>query len=163
MPSGVLDWVRAFRALHHKAKERALPPEEQRTYLQLREQLARSILTVQGLSQPRGESARRSFRVAILLRIALKSAIRSLHAVTVDLSVGGFSAILDQAPDLHEVLDFSLDLSGAEALTGQVKVVGTREHATTSRVSFAFDGLSQGAQERLEIFVFDTALTRLPE
>ena len=156
-------WIRAFRELHEKAKKGGLSSDEAAAYVDSKEQLARSLLAAQGLAMRQDESARRSFRVALMLQVELRMSERTVKTMTVDLSAGGFSAVVDPPPPLNVRLEFTLKRSSTEVLlTGKAKVVGAREIGRGARVSFAFDALAPKEQEKLEMTLFDAALARMP-
>ncbi len=157
-------WIRSFRALHQRVRQGNVPDDERRLYDASKEQFARSLVAAQGLTVAPGESARRSFRVALVFRIELSVGGRRVKAATLDVSVGGFSARLDQAPDLNQLVEFSLFVPGdQDPIVGKAKAVGARNLVANARVSFAFEGLPERGKERLENVLFDAVLARLPE
>ncbi|WNG30923.1 PilZ domain-containing protein [Cystobacter fuscus] len=156
-------WVEQFRRLHHRARQGQLSESEQRNYQAAREYFARALTAAQGLSVPASRSARRMFRVAQGLQVDLTFAAGAVRAVTLDVSVGGFSVMMHKPPPETEEPGFSLRLPGnQEPVVGRAKQVSTqRKLGTTHRVSFSILGLSEKEEQRLESTLFDLALERI--
>jgi len=162
MSKDPLDWIRSFRAMHARKKAGLLAAAEQKDYADLQEAFARALLAVQGLTCATGASARQTFRVGVMLRIDLDSAGRYWKVATIDLSLDGFSAVLDHRPDRNKKFNFSLALRKDDVLSGAALVAGARDDGSGSRVSFALEALSDADRARLEEYLFDSALARLP-
>ncbi len=155
-------WVEQFRALHTRARKGGLSDEERKHYLVAREQFARAMTAAQGLALLPGQSARRAFRIAQSLQVDLVLSTGPLRAMTVDLSVGGFSVLMHKPPEESDQPTFTLRLPGnLEPLAGKARVVSVQRKIGTHRVSFALLGLSEKDQERLESAMFDLALDRI--
>ena len=92
-------WLTQFRVLHDKARRNQLKDEERRRYMDAREQLARTLCAAQGLTTEPGKTARQSFRVAHAFQIELSLNAGPVRIVTLDISRGGFSALVANAPD----------------------------------------------------------------
>lgn len=160
----VNEWLLQFKSLHDRARKGQLSASERSAYLAAREQMARSLTTIQGLSIKPGETARQAFRVAQAVQVELTLPLAQLKTVTLDLSRGGFSAVIGStvAPAESDSVPFSLKLPGGEEpLTGTVKVIATKRQPGNVRVSFAFKDMSEKDQDRLEFALFDMALARL--
>lgn len=154
-------WIEQFRALHQRASRGELKEEERQHYLATREQFARAMTAAQGLTLS-GQSARRTFRVAQGLQLDLQLPTGPLRAMTVDVSVGGFSVLMHQPPNESEQFPFTLRLPGKLApVTGQARVVSVQRKIGTHRVSFAIHGLGEKDLGRMEMAMFDLALERL--
>ncbi|HEX8824642.1 MAG TPA: PilZ domain-containing protein [Archangium sp.] len=155
-------WVEQFRALHARARKGQLPEVEKRRYLAEKERFARALTAAQGQSLPPGMSARRNFRVAQGLQVDLNLALGQTRAMTLDISVGGFSVMLHTPPPDSEEPGFSLRLPGnAEPLVGRARVGSVQRKLGTHRVSFIFQALPEKDAERLEMTLFDLALERI--
>jgi hypothetical protein len=156
-------WFNEFRYLHEKAKKKDLNESEKGLYLAAREQFARALTAAQGLTLKPGESARQAFRVAQAMQVELSFGSGMVRAVTQDLSRGGLSVTIAQNPDPKESVGFSLRMpGGTNPLVGRAKAVSAKKQPGNYRVSFAFEGLSEADQERLELILFDAALARIP-
>ena len=155
-------WMEQFRDLHTRARKGLLDEVEQREYLGAREYFARAMTAAQGLSVPADQSARRMFRVAQGLQVDLNFATGTVRSMTLDVSVGGFSAMLYKPPPEGEQPGFSLRLPGAqEPIVGRAKLVAMQRKLANHRVSFSIEDLSPKDAERLETVLFDLALERI--
>lgn len=155
-------WVEQFRALHARARKGPLPEEEKRRYAAAREQFARALTAAQGLSLPPGQSARRSFRIAQGLQVDVAFSSGSVRAMTLDVSVGGFSVMMHKPPVESEEPEFTLRLPGnQEPVKGRARMVSVQRKIGTHRVSFAMLGVAEKDTERLETALFDLALERI--
>src|SRR4051812_7749844 len=94
------DWMKQFKRFHEAMRDKKLGPEDLKDYLVMREQLAVSLVKGQGLLQPEGQPARRTFRVAQAYQVEIDGIIRTL---TRDISVGGFSALITSSPKVGDI------------------------------------------------------------
>jgi hypothetical protein len=156
--SGLADWVRNFRGLHERARQGALRPGEESTYLSLRDELARAMLAAQKLSLKPGETARKALRVARALQIELKVGAERERTLTLDLSTGGFSAMLAKPPVLGELVGVSLRLNATETITCRASLVDVKPLTGSARVAGRFVDLAPADLERLEMLVIDVVL-----
>jgi c-di-GMP-binding flagellar brake protein YcgR len=155
-------WLTDFRKLHAKARGGALDGPERTSYLAAREELARALLAAQHVQAKRGQPARAALRVARAVQAELSFATSGkVRALTLDLSVGGFGALLAHAPATGEKVRFSLRLPGGVFVEGAARAVGVAPNAGSARVAFAFEGLSPEDLEQIELLVFDTVLEQM--
>ncbi|HSP79455.1 MAG TPA: PilZ domain-containing protein [Myxococcaceae bacterium] len=155
-------WLVEFKGLHERARKGQLDEEDKRLYASSKEQFARALTASQGLVVPSGQSARRTFRIAQGLQVDLSLDSGQQRAMTMDISVGGFSVMLHRPPAEGNAVGFSLRLPGnAEPLVGRARVVAAERRLGNHRVSFAFQELSEKDAERLELAMFDLAVARL--
>lgn len=147
-------WLAGFRSLHERARRGPLSDEEQHRYLSMRDELARSLVQAQGLGREASQQARRSFRVAQVFPVEFS---RLPKTVTVELSRGGFSVLVDGAPRVGDVQDFKLTPARGVVLQGRARVAAVNG----PRVSFAIEHLGEEDTERLEVALFDAVLARL--
>jgi hypothetical protein len=159
--SSLARWLLDFRALHERAKKDQLGAAELARYRQGRDELARALLAAQRLSVKPGETPRRTLRVARALQADLDLLTSRVRAMTIDVSAGGFSCLLTRAPPMGDELGFTLRLPGAEPLSGKARVQDVKAREGNVRVAFMFVGLTEAEIERVETFVFDTALSQL--
>jgi PilZ domain-containing protein len=158
---GLAEWLKEFRALHEKAKKGALAGAELTAYRAGRDELARALLVAQRIAVPAGQAPRRALRVSRALQADLEFVDGNIRAMTVDVSPGGFGALLPRPPKVGEELKVSLRLPGGEALRAEARVVEAKPHAGSARASFQLMGLDEADAERLELFVFETVLAQL--
>jgi hypothetical protein len=154
-------WLASFKALHQKAKQAGLSQAERGTYLAARDELARALLAAQRAQAKPGESPRQVLRVSRALQADLERNGERIRALTLDLSVGGFGALLARIPTMGEKVKATLRLPGGELVSGPARVVGAVQQGGSSRVAFAFDPLPAADQEKLELVVFDTVLDQM--
>jgi hypothetical protein len=155
------EWLKAFRVLHERARSGRLSPDERSAYLAGREELARALLAAQHLGVTAGMRPREALRVARALQVDLETPLSRERALTMTLSVGGFSALLAKAPKLDEAMTCTLRVPGGEPLATTARPVGAKPHGGSVLVSFAFGKLAEADRERLELHVFDTVLDGL--
>ncbi len=155
------DWIAAVHALHLRVERgEALTAEESGQYREAREELARLLLAAQRLSLKPGETAREALRIVRALPLELSLSDGALRATTLDLSVGGFSALLPRAPVPFAEATFTLRLRSGP-LQGRARVVGVFEQDGAFRASFSLEGHSPEDAQRLESELFDAALSEL--
>jgi len=158
---GLAEWLLAFRALHEKARRGALSDRDRSVYRTGRDELARALLAAQRLTVRPGETARRSLRVGRALQVDLELGTVRERTVTIDVSTGGFSCVLPDAPPVGGEAGYSLRLPASDPLGGRARVQDVKILQGTARVSLAFLDTSEEDRERLEAFVFDTVLAQL--
>jgi hypothetical protein len=153
-------WLSEFRVLHQKAHTNALKDSELQEYLDGRNELARAILASQKMSLAPGQAPRQALRATRVLPIELDLHGRMQAHLTMDISAGGFSAIVAEPPEGK--VHFSLKLPGnPEAITGDASCVQSQPQPGRARCSFKFETLGLRERERIELFVFDTLLDHL--
>lgn len=155
------EWISTFRELHERARRGALTPGEQNAYRAGRDELARALLAAQRLTLKSGETPRQALRVARALQLELDLATSRQRSVTIDLSTGGFSTLLDKAPPVGDDMGVSLRLPAADPVVCRARITDVRPQAGHVRVAARFEGMPVADRERLELFVFDTVLAQL--
>ena len=158
---GFADWLRQFRALHERAKAGALKGADLTAYRSGRDELARALLAAQRLSLPAGVRPRQALRVPRALQADLQFPDGDVRAMTVDVSAGGFGALLARPPKVGEELKVTLRIPGGEPLRSDARVIEVRAQVGNARASFQLVGLEEADAERLELLVFDAVLAQL--
>jgi hypothetical protein len=51
---------------------------------------------------------------------------------------------------------------GMDPVIGRARVISSKKQIGNYRLSFAFEGMSEYDQDRLEMILFDAALSRIP-
>jgi hypothetical protein len=96
-----------------------------------------------GLLRRSARRIARAFQVDLRLRREL------VRAVTLDVSPGGFSALLGKAPSEDARVEFALRLPRADAVKGVARVVSSVPRDTDHRVSFCFESVSTASLRSL--------------
>lgn len=155
-------WLTEFRALHQKARRNSLSAEEREVYYAGRNELARAILAAQRMSLQPGLTPRQALRASLALPIEMEIHGRMRPHLTMDISAGGFSAILAEAPAPDEAIRFSLRLPAeTEPINGDALCVQSVRQPGRSRCCFRFETVSRADRERVEMLVFDVLLDHL--
>jgi hypothetical protein len=155
------DWISAFRELHERARRGALTAAELTAYRSGRDELARALLAAQRLTLKSGETPRQALRVSRALQVELDLPTARQRAVTIDLSTGGFSTLLDKGPPVGDDMGVSLRLPAADPVVCRARITDAKPQGGHVRVAARFEGLPAEDRERLELFVFDTVLAQL--
>jgi hypothetical protein len=158
---GLADWLRVFRSLHERAKKRELRGADVDDYRAGCDELARALIAAQKLSVRPDEAPRHALRVARALQVTLETPVSTVRAMTVELSVAGFSTLLAKAPPANEEQTVTIRVPGPEPIVATVVPGEARQMGGTVRVAFQFTKLSDAAREQLELLVIDTALSNL--
>lgn len=155
------DWIRQFRALHAEAKKGALSPTELEHYRAACDEFARALMAAQKLPIKPGEPPRHALRVARAVQVELEGGLIQARLSTVDLGVGGFSAILAKAPKLGDELSCRAKIPGGDPVETTVVVADIKTQPGSVRVSFGFRRLPEETKARIEGLVMDTALAQV--
>ncbi len=152
-------WLSGFREQHEKMRAGRLSEGETRRYLSMREELARSLASSQGLTVPEGQNARKFFRVAQVYTVEINNLYKGL---TKDISRSGFSTIVPTSMKEGDPLAFSFVLKrGEDPVTGRGKVITALKQQGNTRISCSIDTISDANAERLEMALFDAVLSRI--
>ncbi|MBS2021657.1 MAG: PilZ domain-containing protein [Deltaproteobacteria bacterium] len=159
---GLAEWIESLRGLHERAKQGKLDGSDLAGYQRAREELASALIAAQRLQLKEGETARQALRVARALQLDLEIDGNRQRAMTLDLSMTGFSTMLGKGPEGNAPIPVTLRLpGGVDPLDCKAKMQGIKRQGGSWRVSFTFDKLSESDTERLGMVVFDTALEQL--
>lgn len=154
------DWLSAFRELHEKAKAGGLSLVENQAYSAQAEMFCRAILGAQSMPLLPGVSARRSFRIGVVLPVELYVGQQKVASgATLDLSSGGFSILGEPSFAIGQLVSFKL--LGHPEINGGAKVAGCAVHDRGSRTSFSFENLDDATQTRIDSNLIDLALARI--
>jgi hypothetical protein len=156
------DWLRVFRALHEGARRGTLSGEDAETYRGGCDELARALMAAQHLTPAPHEAPRHALRVARALQVELQAPASHVRAMTLDVGVTGFSAILAKPPQPGEQVQATLRIPDRRApVIAPVMLADARVQPGATRFAFKFKGLSEADRAALELLVFDTALSQL--
>jgi hypothetical protein len=151
-------WLILFKAQHERVRAGTLSGHGLSEYRAGRDELARALLGAQAASLRPGEVPRQALRVARALQADLEWSVDRVRAVTQEISVGGFSALLAKAPPTDEEIKVKIRLPGVDPLALHARVVNALVQPGAVRVSFQFQGLGPVEREQLEFAVFDGVL-----
>lgn len=157
---GLAEWLRLFRALHEKARKGELAGAELREYQAGCDELARALIAAQRLALPPGQTPRHVLRVARALQVTLETKVSTERAMTIDISVAGFSVLLGKVPPAEEH-SATLRVPGGDPVVATVLPGEAKQQPGSMRVAFLFQRLPEPLKERLEMLVMDTALSQL--
>ncbi len=159
MPAPKDDFFERFRALHEMDGKAPLSKSERAEYDKVKERFAEAICAAQRLVVKPGETARSTFRVALLfkLKLTIDGAVQTTS--TFDVSGGGFGAALASSPSSLDV-GYEMFLTKAESISGKARLLDGRNK---QRALFGFVDLKPAALERLERLLFDEMLRQLVE
>lgn len=147
-----------FRDLHEKAKSGALGRPDMAKYHAVRDELAHLLLSGQHVSLLPGQRPRRLLRVARALQVDIQFDGRAVRAVTLQVSSGGFGALLGGAPLVGEEAKVAMRVPGGQPVQATARVVAVKDQVHNANVSFQFVELEEPEAERIEVFVFDAIL-----
>jgi PilZ domain len=158
---GLTEWLKTFRTLHEQAKRKGLAGRDLDTYYAARDELARAMLAAQHVALQPGAKPRRHLRVSRALQADLDFPDGHVRAMTLDISAGGFAALLAKPPRGGEDCKVSLRIPGGDPLVGEARVIEVKALPGNARAAFEFVGLSTEDSDRVEMFVFDAVLAQL--
>jgi hypothetical protein len=143
------------------SRARPLADDELHECEKLRRALADSYVLAQKLTLRPGQFQRRSRRVAYLLKVTVTGPEFSHKTATMNLSTGGFAALLPDPPlSVQTHADFCLHTRRGR-LQGKARGVSSVRRERCWLTSFAIDEMNEGARAALEDIVLDQVLTTL--
>jgi hypothetical protein len=156
------EWIVEFCKMHEQARQGTLQHAERNEYLAARDELARALLKAQRITLQAGQQPRRSIRASLALPMTLQLPAGRLSTLTLDISSGGFSAMLSSAPTVGLKVSFALKLGRLDPpIEGKAKLLALNLQGSGPRGSFSFDDLDLEMAERLEMTVFDAVVAQL--
>jgi hypothetical protein len=156
--------IAEFRELHEKARKRAFTGDDRSRYETVRDQISAVLCAGQSSALLAGQTPRQSFRLATVWPLLVDHAGKSEKTSTMDLSSGGFSAILERVIPTSSRVQFAMKLPRPYPLVrGPARVVGGRMVLDTFRASFAFEPLEPNAREQLDFAIADAVLAHFGE
>jgi len=96
--------------------------------------------------------------VARALQVDIAFHDGTVRAMTLQVSPGGFGALVARPPRVDDELKVVLRIPGGESLQANARAVEVKQQAGNALVSFQFVGLDESEVERMEMFVFDAVL-----
>jgi curved DNA-binding protein CbpA len=159
-PPSIAATIARLRELHEKRRAAPLPPPDELLYERLRDELARVFLAAQGLASSPSHARREELRVRVAIPLDLATPHGTSRTGTLDLSAGGFGALVDVPLAPGAACAFALHLA-PQAVRGPCSVITCTPHvgdAQAYRASFAVGRLAPDDRVRIEMAVLDAAL-----
>ncbi len=151
-------WLASFRVTHEKARRGELKEAERKTYLAMRDELARSLMAAANQPQVIGQRAGRVFSIAHVFPIEIAGLYKTM---TREISCRGFIATVPALYDIGDTVKFALTTKrGAEPITGEAKITAVlKQTGNATRITAGFT-LGELQLEALEHALFDAAMLR---
>jgi c-di-GMP-binding flagellar brake protein YcgR len=86
-----------------------------------------------------------------------------VRAVTLQVSSGGFAALLAKGSQVGEGVKVTLGVPGGEPLQDSARVVSVKEHLGDANTSVQFVSIGASEAERMESLAFDALLDQLKD
>ncbi len=152
-------WIAGFRDLHERERKKSLSEKDKEHYLQLKSELATSLMRSRGHRAPAGEPARKHFLVAQMFPVELDETISGL---TREISLSRFTTVVQGALQANQEVRFTIRVSRqADPITGIAKVTAVEKLPDdTVRARLQILSMSQDCSDRLESALFDAVLAR---
>ncbi len=160
---GLTESLEEFRTLHDGAKAGTLGSPDLANYHAVRDKLADLLLSAQSIALLPGKRPRRMLRAARALLADIEFHDGSVRAMTLQVSSGGFAALLARGPQVGEDVEVTLRIPGGQPLHAGARAVSVKEYLGNANTSFQFVSLDAAEVERMEVFVFDTLLDELKD
>jgi len=142
------------------ARERQLADAELQECEKLRRALADGHVLAQKLTLRPGQLQRRSRRVAYLLKVTISGPGFSHRTATMNLSSGGFAALMPDEPRSKSRAEFALH-TRLGSLQGKARIVSAMRRDGSWLTSFAIEEMNDGARKALEDIVLEQVLATL--
>jgi hypothetical protein len=155
----VRDKALRLRELITKTKASPLEEPDRSEFEKLRRSLAEGYSLAQKLTLKPGQLQRRSRRVAHMLKLTI-TARSTEKTATMNLSTGGFAALLAEPPGQSEVVDFTLGTS-LGSVEGRARVVSLVPRDRGWLTSFAIEEASEAARAKLDVVVLEQVVAGL--
>lgn len=142
------------------SRSRPLAQAELHECEKLRRALADGYVLAQKLTLRPGQFQRRSRRVAYLLKVTVTGLGFVHKTATMNLSSGGFAALLPDEPPAQARADFTLHTRFG-ALQGKARIVSAVRRDRDWLTSFAIDEMNERARRALDDIVLEQVLATL--
>jgi len=142
------------------SRVRQLAEDELDECERLRRALADGYVLAQKLTLRPGQWQRRSRRVAYMLKVTVSGPGFGHKTATMNLSSGGFAALLPDEPASKSRADFALHTRRG-SLQGKARIVSAMRRDGSWLTSFAIEEMNDGARKALEDIVLEQVLATL--
>jgi hypothetical protein len=160
---GLTESLEEFRNPHEGAKAGILGSPDLANYHAVRDKLAELLLSAQNMALVSGKRPRRTLRAARALLADIEFYDGTVRGMTLQVSSGGFAALLVKGPQVGEDVEVTLRIPGPQPLHAGARAVSVHEYLGNADTSFQFVGLDAAEVERMEVFVFDALLEQLKD
>lgn len=155
-------WLSQFCCWHEKFKTGTLGMDLMPSYMQARLDLNAILVLAQRLDIRANDGARQAVRVARAVPVEFELPHGKISSLTHDISIGGLSALVGEAPAVGTVTTFRLKLGrDIQPVAGKCRVVANIPIKGSVRIAVAFDGLSKEGHSRIETLVIDAVCVEL--
>ncbi len=158
---GLRDWLQELKRLHERRRGGLLVGAELRQYEESCAELVGVIVATQRLGLKRGQVPRERLRVQLKLEVELVIRGWKLLASTLDLSSGGFAALVSYQPSAGEQAEATLLLPGGKRVGVRASIASVTRSGSAFRASFIFESLAPEARTLLELLILDVVLADL--
>ena len=152
--------VLRLKELLASSRARPLVDDERAELDRLRHALHDGYVLAQRLTLAPGQMQRRSRRVAHAVKATVTGASFSETTATMNLSSGGFAALLADAPPRQERVEFTLQ-TRLGRLRGKARAVSAVRRNRTWLTSFAIDEMLEDGRQLLDQIVLEQVVAQL--
>lgn len=149
-----------LKELLASSRARSLRDDERAELERLRHALNDGYVLAQKLTLAPGQMQRRSRRVAHTVKATVTGAAFSETTATMNLSAGGFAALLAEPPPRHERVDFTLQ-TRLGRLRGKARAVSAVRRNRSWLASFAIEEMLEDGRQLLDQIVFEQVVAQL--
>ena len=155
------DELDRFRELHRAASTGQLAPSESANYADAVTRLFENLTAAQNGSPAPRHVPRRAARCRRAFPVEVAWGRQDFRGVTQDIGIGGFAMLLGTSPPRNTAVLVRLLLTRDEQMVLFARAVGARDRFGATRVSFAFEELTDAERARLERCLVDDALREM--
>ncbi len=138
-----------FRTLHEAAKAGSLGSQDLAIYHATRDEWAELLLSGQRIALLPGQRPRRMLRAARALQADIEFYDGPVRATTLQVSSGGFAALLAKGSRVGEDAMVVLSFPGGQLLQSSARVVSVKEYLGNTNTSFRFMSITALGAEQM--------------
>ncbi|HJX52502.1 MAG TPA: PilZ domain-containing protein [Polyangia bacterium] len=155
-------WLFQFCSRHEKFKNGTLEMDALPAYMQARADLGAILVVAQRLEIHANSGARQAVRVARAVPVEFDLRSGKASSSTHDISVGGLSALVGEAPVVGTLVPFRLNLGrDVQPIVGRCRVVANIPLRGSVRMAAAFEEIAKDGLNRIETLVFDAICSEI--
>ncbi|MBN2574003.1 MAG: PilZ domain-containing protein [Deltaproteobacteria bacterium] len=154
-------WLAQFCAWHQQHKKGELGDDVRALYQEARADLSAILVLAQRL-EIHADGARQAVRMARAIPVEFDLRAGKVNALTQDISAGGLSALVGEAPQVGSQIGFRLKLGRDLGIVdGRGRVVAAVPAHGSVRMAVAFDEIADEARQRIDDLVFDAVCAEM--